>query len=288
MYYAKHHTQKPDNFETANIQKNNKLVATDIDIKALAEGLVQGATFRPALLKGNKKSDWLSQQLIALDFDDDIEFRENGTNKKVKEDMSITSAEQMKRDNCYMVADKRTTLEAEVERCKQYCIYPAFGYYSFSSTLKRPRFRLVFISDVSITGHDKRNQIITIFTKRLFINSDESVINEDRMFYGGNQLIKFDFENTFNADELIKKYQIPDSIKIKKSTNYHKHKSCIQKVECGENEHIKAIQSLNVKRLRELLNSRSRPTEGDKTVTDRKVTSEPFSIYRRGRSSAIG
>lgn len=273
MYYAKHHTKKPDSSETANIQKYNKLVATDLDIKTLAEGLAQGATFRPALLKGNKKSDWLSQQIFALDFDDDIEFRENGTNKKIKEDTSINSEEQMKRDNCHIIADKRTTLEAEIERCEQYSIYPAFGYYSFSSTLKRPRFRLVFISDSTITDHNKRNQIIMILTKRLFINSDESVINEDRMFYGGNQLIKFNFENTFNADELIKKYQMPDSIQIKKSPIYRKQKSCISKVKYKENEHIKAIQSLNVRQLRELLNGRSTLSEEDKTVTDRKVTS---------------
>ena len=272
MYYSKHHAKKPDNFETANIQKYNKLIATDLDIKTLAEGLAQGATFRPALLKGNKKSDWLSQQIFAIDFDDDIEYRENTTNRKVKEDMSITTEEQMKRDSCHIVADKRTTLEAEIERCNNYNIYPAFGYFSFSSTLKRPRFRLVFISDDIVADHGKRDQVITIFTKRLFINSDESVINEDRMFYGGNQLIKFDYNNTFNVDELIKKYQIPKSIQIKKSIDHSRQKKCIPKAESKENEHIKAIQSLNVMKLRKLLNTVNGLDREDKTVTDRKVT----------------
>lgn len=272
MYYTKHHTQKPDNFETANIQKYNKLVATDIEVKTLAEELAQGTTFRPALLKGNKKSDWLSQQIFALDFDNDIEYRENGTNKKVKEDMSINAEEQIKRDNCHMVADKRTTLEAEIERCKNYNIYPAFGYHSFSSTLKRPRFRLVFISDSIIMDHEKRNQVINIFTKRLFINSDEAVINEDRLFYGGNQLIRFDFENTFNADELIKKYEIPEKID-KKNNDFHKHRQSIIPNHQEDNAHVKAIMSLNVKSLKELLNGDLKKGIEDKTVTNRKVTS---------------
>lgn len=285
MYYSKRYTEKPINFEPVKIQgwttkatgevHNTLLNQTEIELKELADGLSHGATFRPALLKdkGNKKEDWLTQQLFAMDFDNDIVFKHNVTGKPIKEDMSIKPQDQEKRDNCHIYIDVRTTVESEIERCKDYNLFPAFGYYSFSSILKRPRFRLVFVSDVIITDLEKRNKIINIFTKQLFINSDPNVKNEDRIFYGGNGLIKFDINNRFNADELLNKYHAPDKIQKKQSNDFHKHKKEIVHIDISDNNNIKAIKDLNVRLMKAtLLGCGEVIKVTDNTITSLSVT----------------
>ena len=87
MYYEKQYNSKPDSNETKKIQK--LLHKTEIDIKELAFGLSHGATFKPALLNGTKSVDWTQQQLFALDFDHD------------------------------------TTIQKELDRCKEYNILPS-------------------------------------------------------------------------------------------------------------------------------------------------------------------
>ena len=74
MYYAKRYESKPLGFEIASVQKN--LSKTEISIEDLAQGLSHGATFKPAYLNGKKTTDWIEQQLFALDFDEGTTIQE--------------------------------------------------------------------------------------------------------------------------------------------------------------------------------------------------------------------
>jgi hypothetical protein len=159
---------KPNSYETGGIQK--RLSQVNIEIEELANLLSNGATFKPALLNGTKSSDWISQQIFALDFDDG------------------------------------TTIQNELERCKQLEVYPAFGYTSFSYTEERQKFRLVFCSDEVITDIKTRNIIQNILIT-IFPTSDSVTFDPTRLFYGGRNLINVDYNNRLNVSDIMDKYK---------------------------------------------------------------------------------
>ena len=102
VYYK----DKPQGKEIGLIQ--NRLRAIDITIEDLAKELIGGASFRPSFLLGKKENGWSSQQVFALDF------------------------------------DNNTTIDEELHRCKELNILPVFAYTSFSHTEEHHKFRLVF------------------------------------------------------------------------------------------------------------------------------------------------
>jgi hypothetical protein len=158
---------KPNGYETGGIQK--RLSQTEIEIEELANLLSNGATFKPALLNGTKSKDWISQQIFALDFDDG------------------------------------TTIQNELEKCKQLEVYPVFGYTSFSYTEEKHKFRLVFCSKEIITDISIRNDIQMLLIK-LFPNSDSVTFDPTRLFYGGRNLIKCDYNNRIDVSDFMIKY----------------------------------------------------------------------------------
>ena len=164
MYYNKHFSNKPHGYEVPEVQKN--LTKTEIEINELADGLSHGATFKPALLNGRKSSDWTQQQLFALDFDHD------------------------------------TTIQEQLNKCKELEIYPCFGYTSFSHTEQEHHFRLVFCTDMVITDIETRNKLqntlISIFDK-----SDKKITDIDSMpidFGVIGNCIYLDNGNRYNID----------------------------------------------------------------------------------------
>ncbi|MFU0833777.1 MAG: DNA primase [Oscillospiraceae bacterium] len=223
MYYRKEFKNKPNGYEIAEIQ--NKLDKTQIEIKELAEGLSHGATFKPALLNGRKSSDWISQQLFALDFDHD------------------------------------TTIQEQLNRCHELNIYPCFGYTSFSHTEQEHHFRLVFCSDKVITDIETRNKLQNILIS-LFDKSDNVTKDCTRIFFGGRHLICNDFDKRINAKQIIDKYSyiiaptINKNIKpksCKKKLNYNSNKAISIKSNNTMALHIEAIKTLNVGAMRALL-----------------------------------
>ena len=167
MYYNKRFQNKPKGYENAEVQKN--LTQTEIDIKDLAEGLSNGATFKPALLNGTKSTDWIQQQIFALDFDHD------------------------------------TTIEEQINKCKELNILPVFGYTSFSHSEQEHHFRLVFCSKVLIKDLEIRNKLQNTLI-RIFDKSDKVTFDCTRLFYGGKHLIPFDFNNRIDVDKIINTY----------------------------------------------------------------------------------
>lgn len=219
MYYSKKFANKPKGYEVAEVQKN--LAKTDITIEELAEGLSNGATFKPALLDGTKSKDWISQQIFALDFDHD------------------------------------TTIQEQLNRCSQLNIYPCFGYTSFSHTEQEHHFRLVFCTDTVITDVETRNKLqntlISIFDK-----SDNVTKDCTRIFFGGKSLICDSYNKRINAQQIIDKYY-KESPTL--GSSMVTPKPCKKKLDLYSNTEsnenmalkIEAIRALNVDVMKELL-----------------------------------
>ncbi len=217
MYYSKQFQNKPKGYEVAEVQKG--LSQSEITIEKLADELSQGATFKPALLNGTHSSDWISQQLFALDFDHD------------------------------------TTIQEQIAKCSQLNINPCFGYTSFSHSEQEHHFRLVFCTDTVITDVETRNKLQnTLFS--IFDKSDNVTKDCTRIFFGGKTLICNDFDRRINAEQIIGKYC--DASIVKCNTPII-HKSCKKKLNYNynteSNENIEAIKALNIDVMRELLKS---------------------------------
>jgi len=220
MYYSKQFQNKPKGYEVAEVQKG--LSQTEITIEQLADDLSQGATFKPALLNGTHSSDWISQQLFALDFDHD------------------------------------TTIQEQIAKCSQLNIYPCFGYTSFSHTEQEHHFRLVFCTDTVITDVETRNKLqntlISIFDK-----SDNVTKDCTRIFFGGKTLICNDFDRRINGYQIIDKFYKEPTLPI--TAKSIDTKSCKKKLNVYSNNQsnndmalkVEAIKSLNVGVMRCLL-----------------------------------
>ena len=217
MYYEKQYNSKPDSNETKKIQK--LLHKTEIDIKELAFGLSHGATFKPALLNGTKSVDWIQQQLFALDFDHD------------------------------------TTIQKELDRCKEYNILPCFGYTSFRHSEQEHHFRLIFCTDEVITDRQQRDNLqktlIAIF------HSDKVTYDCTRLFYGGKSLICNTYDNRINAKQVIDKYYNESQTL---SSAMVTPKSCKKELKIYSNtesinRNIEAIKHLDVDMMRDILES---------------------------------
>ncbi len=223
MYMNKHFTNKPKGYEVADVQKN--LTQTEITIEQLADGLSHGATFKPALLNGTHSSDWISQQLFALDFDHD------------------------------------TTIDEQIAKCSQLNIYPCFGYTSFSHSEQEHHFRLVFCTDKVITDVETRNKLqntlISIFDK-----SDNVTKDCTRIFFGGRTLICNDFDRRINGCQIIDTYyeeplqksaKVTNSKTCKKKLNYNSNSTISIQNDDNMALKVEAIKSLNVGVMRCLL-----------------------------------
>lgn len=238
MFYDKHYSEKPSGYEIATIQ--TKLTKTTISISDLAHSMATGCTFKPGYLNGTKNKDFISQQIFALDFDDG------------------------------------TTIEQELDRCKELNILPVFGYTSFHHKEEHHKFRLVFCNKEVVYDIEKRNKIqLTLMS--LFTKCDKSCKDLSRLFFGGKSLIMLNTSNIIDGDSIIDKYYVPDTkpptVKPKESnaltTRLEREElPCISDME----EKVKAISELDVHKMRCLLDING---AGDLGYSDKK---ESYSI----------
>lgn len=228
MFYEKQYTYKPIGSEIGMIQ--NSLKQTEIDIEDLALALSKGSTFKPALLSGTTSASFISQQLFALDF------------------------------------DEGTTIDKEFDRCVSLNISPCFAYTSFSHTEIKHKFRMVFCSNRIITNLNERNKIQAVLMT-MFPTVDNKCNDASRLFFGGRQLIKADYECKFDADKLLVDFGIDNSV-IKNAEKTDITKKGKQSNNNGYlNEsymlNIEAIKSLNVDVMQRVLGITNK--EGFKT-----------------------
>lgn len=223
MFCDNQYTEKPTGYEIGIIQK--KLSKTTISISELAKSMAKGCTFKPAYLNGTTAADFISQQLFALDF------------------------------------DEGTTIESELERCKQLNIMPVFAYTSFNHKPEHHKFRLVFCNRDIVYDINKRNQI-QLSLMGAFSKCDIRCKDGSRLFFGGKTLIMLDDNNTIDGDSIIEKYYIK-SPSTKRTVTKERparsqrpkgYRTITEEIQKEIDDKIKAISELNVAEMRRLLN----------------------------------
>ena len=220
MFDNTKYSNKPDINEVKKLQ--NRLQQTEIEINDLANNLAQGCTFKPAYLNGRTSNDFVSQQLFALDFDNNSDI---GT---------------------------------ELNRCKELNIIPCFGYTTFSHSEEYHKFRLVFCNDEVITNKEDRDKIQKSLIKA-FPNCDSQVTDASRLFFGGKTLIFESYDSVINKDLLSnynnikeeKKHPNKDNIN---NINYIRVRKTPSIKSDDINYNIEAIKEQNILYLRSILN----------------------------------
>ncbi|MBP1935029.1 hypothetical protein [Ammoniphilus resinae] len=151
--------------------------AVDLTIEQLADEVMKGKTFVPALLKQGARSqaNWISQQIICLDFDNEIIVDGN----KIKQ---ITMTE-----------------EKAIEEFQHEA---AFIYTSFNHSRDHPKLRVVLVLDTVIDDKELMDNILKYF-KLKYPSADEKCFERSRMFYGGRSIIWSDFNNKIILDRLL-------------------------------------------------------------------------------------
>ncbi len=131
-----------------------------VTLKYLKYVIENGVTFSPGILEGGLKAEnWVRQQLFCVDIDND-------------------------EDNIPVM-----TVDDAMQVCIKHGIKPILFYYSFSHTLEKPKFRLIFAMDEIITNSLKRAFIAETLVS-LFPQADKSCINADRIFFGTDKEVK--------------------------------------------------------------------------------------------------
>lgn len=161
------------------------LCAVEVTLQKLLEEVKQGKTISPAVMKGTTANDFLEQQLFLVDIDNNI------TEKpilQVDEAIKIYNA----------------------------CNIPvAFYYNTFSYTKEKPKYRLGFILEKTITEKSLRDTIAKNLCS-LCEQADTSCTNADRIFFGTDkEAVMCDTENTVKIEDVLR--LAPPSIKETKS-----------------------------------------------------------------------
>ena len=229
MYFNHKFTEKPQGKQCGWVQKS--LTQADITIENLAGALVNGASFKPAVLVGgNKAENWYQQQLFGLDFDDGIGIEE-AYNKVIS--LGIT---------------------------------PCFMYTTFSHKEEHHKFRMIFCNDSVITDGTIRDRLQATLMG-VIGGIDEVCFNRDRLFFGGKGQVVLhpDYEARINAESIIEKYWNDDyeqyisnaKPKSKKktaaATAKSKDKGDTDKEYLAFTDNTDAISTLNVALLQERL-----------------------------------
>ena len=157
----KYYINKPSGSEIAKIKyriQNGEVYY--VTLEKFKYAIEKGVAFSPGILKGGLKAEnWTQQQVFAIDIDNENQEAEILTIDKV------------------------------LSMCSEYGIKPSMYYESYSHTVLKPRFRLIFVMDEIITIEEQRRNIIETLVS-LFPQADQSCTNADRIFFGTNKEVK--------------------------------------------------------------------------------------------------
>lgn len=162
------HAKKPES-DVGRIQNSTKL--TNISLDDLSILLQQGATIRPCAIDGNSDKDFLSGQIIALDYD-----------------------------------HPNYSMEKEINRLNDLGIPPALGYETFSSSEDNPRYRLIFVLESPINDiilwKKAQSALLRLCLEN---NPDTACSNPSRLFFGTSVDKPFykDLDAVVNLDYLL-------------------------------------------------------------------------------------
>ena len=150
--------------------------ALEMGVEDIAECIQNGFSVSPGVMdgKGLKAENWQEQQLFMVDIDND------------KPDKPILSVEQA------------------LEICKRKELLPAFYYFSFSHSEAKPKYRLCFVMNETVTNQAIREMIAKTLVN-MFPQSDTSCTNADRIFYGTNkEVVICDNANRTSLEGILK------------------------------------------------------------------------------------
>ncbi|WP_413381255.1 hypothetical protein [Alkalihalobacillus sp. 1P02AB] len=179
----------PDDIRN-RINKSIIKSSIDINVEQLSKELTSGKTFMCGYLEKDSNGDikrtesyWKSQQVIALDFDNEYSFR-NDENKNVKVR--------------YISATLEQALNNEFIKK-----YAAFAYQTFSHTEEHPKFRVVFVLDRPMYNLEKFKELIKKLINEKFPMVDISCTDGARLFYGGRGLHVVAYDNRLPLDPTL-------------------------------------------------------------------------------------
>lgn len=179
------YAEKPKGEEIGKIKNRieKELQVQEYTLKDFISNFANGMTIIPAGIKSNAKTNWKSQQVFLLDFD----------NKDL---------------------DNYKSVEEVLEYSKQIGLVPTCIYNTFSSTEEVNKFRLVYVFKEPITDLKLAEKIITeLFDKFKQFKPDNSKRNLADMFFGGKS-IAFSSNIVYTA-------QVKQNIDISKEDFYN-------------------------------------------------------------------
>ncbi|MDY2627785.1 MAG: hypothetical protein SOW08_05635 [Lachnospiraceae bacterium] len=158
-------------------------VPIEIEVSDLAYKLVHGRNVRPAAMRGTSDSDFESQQLFMVDFDNTDRHKQPFPPERI------------------------VSPEKAVQMASEGGLKPCFGYYTFSHTETVPKFRLAFLMDRPVTDINSRDQIQLAIMQTFGDLVDSSCKNASRIFFGSQagSLIYSDFDALNSAYELLER-----------------------------------------------------------------------------------
>lgn len=177
-----HFSQKPSGAFIAvisnRIANEDTILNSNESVNSFIQGVgTRGQTFCPATFKDNKrcKENFEQQQLFALDFDN-------------KDENHMVQFDEIK------------------DRAEYYGLPILFAYETFSS-VKKEKFRVVFLNDVSITDRPVAEAMQCALSE-IFPEADTSCINDvSKMYFGGShsQCLYYDKSiPKMNIDDLFR------------------------------------------------------------------------------------
>lgn len=151
-------------------------------IQYLEQAVLNGQTFNPGILQGGCKAEhWVSQQVFAIDIDNEKKGLPKGSPKQI--------------------ADTPLSINEVLKRCTEWNIPPSLIYETFSSTEQWQKFRIVFICKELIHDGALRDNIQQGL-QEIFPECDSSCINRDRLFFGGIRTLYIDTNASFETGNI--------------------------------------------------------------------------------------
>lgn len=249
-----------------------ELGLSDEHFKALA----RGEKIRPTA----SKDTWKSQQIFAIDIDNEVKVRNKETGK----------LEKIKTEGEFYL-QKHDILEI----CQSRGIYPSIIYETLSSNENHRKYRVLFVVDELVTNDSLRERITMSLVECFYYKgqklSDTSCTDAARLFFGGKNIV---YEN-YDAINSIK-YLIDIPITYKASTKVKSpalerkkqirnaaKKSTNLMVKLIANHEWDKIKNIVAERIRESTNPTATRVEGTSTKLETFISL----VYRLTNNSYL-
>ncbi|MFC6455831.1 hypothetical protein [Paenibacillus vulneris] len=186
------YTSKPRSAGT--VTKSIVKCPVDITIESLADEITKGRSFTLSEFHSingeitRSQEHWKSQQLICLDFDNEITKKINGKNKKIK---NITRM-----------------WEQAKEQFKDTAV---FMYKTFNYQNDHPKFRVIFMLNEKVINGQLMDYILRDY-KIKYPDADSKCFEKARMLYGGTDLYIFNYNNRILIEDYIYKSNIDNTV----------------------------------------------------------------------------